>query len=82
MENLGGILDSAHSPGFLEKYGVVGSVQVYRPLPKAALRHEVSTMKCICLEFEFISPQKFLSKNINMPGACSRTKFLNQSITI
>lgn len=57
MENLGGILDSAHSPGFVEKYGVVGFLQVYRSLPKAALRHEASSMKCFCLDLEFISPK-------------------------
>lgn len=42
--------ESTHCPGFIGKHGVMGCMQVYRAVSKAALMHAVSTMKCISLD--------------------------------
>lgn len=57
----GGILGSTHPSGFANNLRVICRL-VYKSLYKAALMHEVSTMKCISLDSEFISP-KFPSEN-------------------
>lgn len=57
----GGMLGSTHPSGFANNLRVICRL-VYKSLYKAALMHEVSTMKCISLDSEFISP-KFPSEN-------------------